>query len=229
MKQELEVTAISMHAYAYLWEPYAILPSGASVGDQYGPLVVSKQNYTIKDLAGKQVAIPGLLTTAFLVLQLLEKNIKPIVMPFDEILPAVVSGKVDVGVIIHEGQLTYQQYGVYKIVDLGEWWYEKTKLPLVLGTNVIRKDLGREAMRRFSRLLRASIEFGLSHRQETLKYALQYGRGMDTTLGDRFIEMYVSPYTVDLGRPGRESVIKMLDWAYREKLIPKKIEVEYVD
>ena len=227
LKKELEVTAVSMHAYAYLYHDYAVLTSGCSVGDQYGPLVLSKKPMKKEELKGKKVGIPGKLTTAWLVLQLWQSGIIPVEMPFDQIMPAVASGQLEAGVIIHEGQLTYTNNQLHKIEDLGQWWHRETQLPLVLGTNVVKKDLGHESVAALSKLMKESIEYGLAHRKDALDYALQYGRGMTQEQGDRFIEMYVSPYTVDLGEPGKESVIVMFDRAVHEGILPEMVRVEY--
>src|SRR5580704_6979193 len=185
LRGELEVTAISIHAYAFLLDKYALLPSGCSMGDRYGPMVVARKPLTIGDLRTTKIAVPGTMTTAFLTLRLLAGEFAYEVMPFDQILDAVASGEFDAGLIIHEGQLTFQNQGLHLVVDLGVWWQERTGLPLPLGGNAVRRDLGPETMKEISRLLKESIRYGLDHRDEALAYALQYARDMDKTLADR--------------------------------------------
>ncbi len=227
-RQELDVTAISLHAYAYVLEHYALLPSGASVGDRYGPLVVAREPMSLPQLASVQIAIPGKLTTAFLALQLLLREFDYIEMPFDAILPAVASGEVDAGLIIHEGQLTYTEAGLCKVCDLGEWWYVETGLPLPLGVNVIRKSLGAKAMSEISALLTQSIRYGLDHRSDALEHALQYGRGLETGDADKFVGMYVNDWTLDLGERGRKGVQLLLERASDRGLIPGPVHLEFV-
>ena len=198
---ELEVTAISVHAYAYVAEDYAFMPCGASIGDQYGPLVVSKK--PIETLAGKRIAIPGKMTTAYLTLSLFQPDFEAETRPFDKILDAVQQDEVDAGLIIHEGQLTYAREGLHKVIDLGEWWYEETGLPLPLGANVIRRDLGTERIREITALLKQSIQYSLEHREGGLEYAMTYARDMETSLADKFVGMYVNDYTLDYGEKGR--------------------------
>lgn len=231
---ELEVTAVSIHAYAHLLDKYALLPSGCSMGDKYGPMVVAKKPLAVADLPDVTIAVPGTLTTAFLTLRLLFNDIAPgrpvryEVMPFDEILNAVESGKYDAGLIIHEGQLTFQNQGLKLVVDLGVWWQEKTGLPLPLGGNVVRKDLGEATMTEISRLLKESIRYGLEHRKEALNHALQYARDMDVTLADKFVGMYVNDWTLDYGERGRAAVRRLLDEAHRAGIIPTPVAVEFV-
>ncbi|NBR08014.1 MAG: ABC transporter substrate-binding protein, partial [Planctomycetes bacterium] len=206
LKQELDISAISLHAFAYLSDKYALLSSGCSMGDRYGPMVVAKKAYTIEELKNLRIAVPGTLTTAFLSLSLLLGNkFQYEVVPFDQILNVVEQGKVDAGLIIHEGQLTFQNQGLKLVVDLGVWWHEKTGLPLPLGGNVVRKDLGHSIISEASRLIRESIHYGLDHRKEALAYALQYGRDLDQGLADKFVGMYVNDWTVDYGEKGRKA------------------------
>ena len=234
LKGELEVTAVSIHAYSFLLDKYALLPSGCSMGDKYGPMVVAKKKLAVADLPNVTIAVPGTMTTAFLTLKLLFADIAPgkevrfEVMPFDHILGAVESGAFDAGLIIHEGQLTFQNQGLSLVVDLGVWWQEKTGLPLPLGGNVVRKDLGVETMREISRLLKLSIEYGLEHRREALDYALKYARDMDVTLADKFVGMYVNDWTLDYGDRGRAAVRKLLDEAHAAGIIAKPVAVEFV-
>jgi 1,4-dihydroxy-6-naphthoate synthase len=234
MNGELEVSAVSIHAYSHLLDKYALLPSGCSMGDQYGPMVVARKALALADLPAVTIAVPGTLTTAFLTLRLLFNDIAPgkevryEVMPFDHILDAVASGKCDAGLIIHEGQLTFQNQGLKLVVDLGVWWQDKTGLPLPLGGNVVRKDLGDATMKEISRLLKLSIQYGLEHRREALDYALKYARDMDVTLADKFVGMYVNDWTLDYGDRGRAAVRKLLDEAHAAGVIEKPVAVEFV-
>jgi 1,4-dihydroxy-6-naphthoate synthase len=234
MNGELEVSAVSIHAYSLLLDKYALLPSGCSMGDQYGPMVVAKKPLTVADLPNVTMAVPGTLTTAFLTLRLLfhdiasGKSVRYDVMPFDQIIDAVATGQYDAGLIIHEGQLTFQNQGLKLVVDLGVWWQEKTGLPLPLGGNVVRKDLGTETMREISRLLKESIRYGLAHRREALDYALRYARDMDVSLADKFVGMYVNDWTLDYGERGRMAVRRLLDEAYRAGVIDRPVAVEFV-
>jgi 1,4-dihydroxy-6-naphthoate synthase len=229
LNQELDISAISLHAFAYLSDKYALLSSGCSMGDRYGPMVVAKKAYTIDELKSLRIAVPGTLTTAFLSLSLLlGSKFKYEVVPFDEILNAVEQGKVDAGLIIHEGQLTFQNQGLKLVVDLGVWWYEKTGLPLPLGGNVVRKDLGADIISEASRLIRESINYGLDNRKEALAYALQYGRDLDTGLADKFVGMYVNDWTVDYGEKGRKAVQLLLTEGHKAGVIPHPVLVEFV-
>ncbi len=229
LKQELDISAISLHAFAYLSDKYALLSSGCSMGDRYGPMVVAKKAYTIEELKSLRIAVPGTLTTAFLSLSLLlGSKFQYEVVPFDEILNAVEQGKVDAGLIIHEGQLTFQNQGLKLVVDMGVWWYEKTGLPLPLGGNVVRKDLGAGIISEASRLIRESIHYGLDHREEALAYALQYGRDLDTGLADKFVGMYVNDWTVDYGEKGRKAVQLLLNEGHKAGVIPHPVLVEFV-
>jgi 1,4-dihydroxy-6-naphthoate synthase len=196
LKGEYEITAVSFHAYAYVEDKYVLLPSGASMGDRYGPMVVAREPQTLEDLRGKKIAIPGTMTTAYLALMLLQPDFEEVVIPFDQIMEAVEKGDVDAGLLIHEGQLTYADRKLHLIVDLGEWWFQLTKLPLPLGGNVIRRDLGKEDIKEISRLLRASIQYALDHRDEALKYAMQYAGDLDVATADRFVGMYVNERTL---------------------------------
>jgi 1,4-dihydroxy-6-naphthoate synthase len=222
-----EVSAVSFHAYAHLTDKYILLPHGSSMGDDYGPIVVAREDGP-SSLKGVTVAIPGTLTTAFLALRIYDPSVETVVMPFDEIQDAVREGRVAAGLLIHEGQLTYQDEGLKKIVDLGEWWADRTGgLPLPLGGNVIRRDLGPPMIETVSRLLHESIAYALNHRQEALDYALQFGRGLDRAKADRFVGMYVNELTLEYGERGREAVQRLFDEAWEKRLVPKKIDVEY--
>ena len=225
---ELEVSAVSIHAYAYISNRYALLSSGSSMGDKYGPRLVSKERMGRGDLKGKTVAVPGEWTTAYLALKLYEPEVEHVVVPFDEIMGRVTRGEVDVGLIIHEGQLTHESEGLFLIEDLGEWWYGETDLPLPLGGNVVRRDLGEETTREVARLLKASIQYSLDHREEALAYALDYARDLPPELADRFVSMYVNDWTVDYGERGREAVRTLLVRGYEAGIIPHKVEVEFV-
>jgi len=224
-----EVTAVSFHAYAHLLDRYALLPHGASMGDRYGPVLVTRSDGP-RELEGVTVAIPGMLTTAYLALQLYQPGVAYEVMPFDEIQPAVHAGKVAAGLLIHEGQLTYADEGLRPIVDLGVWWADRTGgLPLPLGCNVIRRDLGADTMRRVSRLLHDSIAYALDHRADALEYAQEYGRGLDPDKTDRFVGMYVNELTLDYGDRGCAAVERLFGEAYEKKLIPNPVPVEFVE
>ena len=224
---ELEVTAISVHAYAYVAQHYALMPCGASIGDRYGPLVVSKEPMQREALADKKIAIPGKMTTAYLTLRLCQPNFDPEVVQFDQILSYVQEGNADAGLIIHEGQLTYGQSGLHKVVDLGEWWHQETGLPLPLGANAIRRDLGAEKIRRITSLLKRSIQYSLEHREGGLAYAMNYARDMETELADRFVGMYVNDYTLDYGEKGRAGVRALMERGYRSGVIPHPVDVEF--
>ena len=223
---ELEVTAISVHAYAYVAKDYMFMPCGASIGDQYGPLVVSKT--PMDTLAGKRIAIPGKMTTAYLTLSLFEPNFEAEPRPFDKILDAVQQDEVDAGLIIHEGQLTYAREGLHKVIDLGEWWYEETGLPLPLGANVIRRDLGTEKIRKITALLKQSIQYSLEHRESGLAYAMTYARDMETSLADKFVGMYVNDYTLDYGEKGRAGVRELLHRGNASGIIPHRVDADFV-
>ena len=229
MKGELEITAISLHAYPYVKDKYALMGCGCSMGDNYGPMIVSKKPFTPDELKTKRIAIPGTLTTAFLAMQLLlGKGVHTVIKPFDEILQYVEAGYADAGLIIHEGQLTYQNNGLVCSIDLGKWWREKTGLPLPLGGNVIRRDLGEPVMREVTGILKRSIEFSLAHRTEAVRHALQYARNMNEKLADEFVGMYVNHWTLDYGPQGRAAVNALLDAGAKASLIPACTPVEFM-
>jgi 1,4-dihydroxy-6-naphthoate synthase len=228
LEGELEVSAVSIHAYAYLADKYALLSSGSSMGDRYGPRLVSKEVMARKDLRGKTVAVPGERTTAFLVLKLYEPQVEHVVVPFDEITDLVARGGADVGLLIHEGQLTHESGGFTLIEDLGEWWHGETGLPLPLGGNVVRRDLGEETMREVARLIKASIRYALDHREEALAYALNYARDLPPEKVDTFVSMYVNEWTVDYGETGRKAVQTLLSRGHEAGIIPHKAKVEFM-
>jgi 1,4-dihydroxy-6-naphthoate synthase len=228
---ELEVTAVSLHAYAYLSDRYALLAHGASIGDRYGPRIVSRvpaPRDARSALAGKLVAVPGELTTAFLTLRLYQPDVRHVVVPFDQIEDFVVAGKADAGLLIHEGQLTFGDRGLHLWADMGEWWYGETRLPLPLGGNVVRRDLGDELMRAIARDLKASIEYGLAHRTDALRHAQGFSRGLDAARTDRFVGMYVNAYTVDYGEQGRRAVAELLRRAHAARVIPHAVDLAFV-
>src|SRR3989338_920686 len=206
---ELEVTALSAFAFFQVADRYALMPCGASIGDNYGPILVSKKSMYSKELAGKKIAVPGLHTTAYLALRLFLPDFKEVVVPFDKILSVVEAGEADGGLLIHEGQLTYEKLGFKKVADLGQWFYEMTKLPLPLGVDAIRKNLGRDVMRKVTKLLRDSIQYGLKYRAEALQYALKFGRGIAESTADEFVGMYVNDFTVDMGKKGRDGLVTL--------------------
>lgn len=226
---ELEVTAVSIHAYAYLSDRYALLPHGASMGDRYGPRLVTGSAMTKKDLRGRRIAVPGPLTSAYLALRLYEPDFEPVFMPFDQIDEAVLSGRIDAGLLIHEGQLTYAAQGLRLIADMGEWWFGETGLPLPLGGNVIRKDLDETLKRKISRHLRESISYGLTHRANALDHAMRYARGLARSDADTFVGMYVNDWTLDYGERGREAIRLFLARGVEAGIIPHPVTVEFVD
>lgn len=231
LKGTYEVSAISIHAFPYVADKYALLSSGASMGDNYGPMVVAKEKFDINQLKNKKIAVPGTLTSAFLALQLFleSKDFNYEVIPFDQIIPAVKEGKVDAGLIIHEGQLTYKDEGLECIVDLGKWWHKKTEgLPLPLGGNVIRKDLGEKVMKEISEILKESIKYSLEHREEAVDYALKFARDMTKEKADKFIGMYVNDLTVDYGQRGKKAIELFLNEAKNLNLIPDIPEIKFV-
>lgn len=229
MKGELEITAVSLHAYPYLRQKYALTACGCSMGDNYGPMIVAKEPFTLEQLKSKRIAIPGTLTTAFLGMQLLlGKGVHTVVKPFDQILEYVQAGYADAGLIIHEGQLTYQNNGLVCCVDLGKWWSEKTGLPMPLGGNVIRRDLGEKTMLEVTAILKKSITFSLEHRAQAVRHALQYARDMNEKLADEFVGMYVNHWTLDYGPRGREAVNALLDAGAKAGLIPQCTPVEFI-
>jgi 1,4-dihydroxy-6-naphthoate synthase len=223
-----DVTAISFHAYAYVSDSYALLPHGASIGDNYGPIVVSKEQIDPTDLGKYKIAIPGELTSAFLALRIFNSDFKYEVVPFDQIIDAVLEGRCDAGLLIHEGQLFYQSKGLHKVIDLGEWWHGRTGLPLPMGGNVIRRDLGPELMLRVSQYLHEGISYSLDNREDALAYALQFARGMDPNLADRFVGMWVNELTLDYGDRGREAVRRLLDEGFERGIIPHRVKVDFV-
>ncbi len=227
---EYEVTAVSIHAYPHVADRYALTSCGASMGDGYGPLVVTREPRTTAELAGMTIAVPGLRTTAYLVLQLLlgRGTFEPRVTMFDEIPEAVLAGRVEAGLLIHEGQLTYGRAGLHRVIDLGAWWQQRTGLPLPLGGNAIRRDLGPERMSAITGLIRASIRYGLAHRAEAVKYALRFGRGLDEALADRFVGMYVNEWTLDYGPRGREAVERLLADGAAAGLVPAVGTIDFV-
>ena len=229
LRGELEVTAVSIHAYAYLADRYALLPHGASMGDQYGPRLVAREPMSRASVRGKRVAIPGPLTSAFLAMRLYEPDFIPVPTPFDVIEDAVERGDVDLGLLIHEGQLTFADRGLHLVADMGEWWFTETGLPLPLGGNVVRKDLGASLTREISRHLRASIAYGLKHRKGALDHAMQYARGLERSRADTFVGMYVNDWTLDYGDRGRQAVRLFLNRGHDSGFIPKRVNVEFVD
>jgi len=224
-----DITAISFHAYPYLEDKYVLLPSGASFGDRYGPVIVSRAGSGSTSLKGKRVAIPGKMTTAYLVLQLYEPEVDAVVTSFDQILETVARGEVDAGVVIHEGQLTYAGAGLRKVLDLGEWWYQETGLPLPLGGNAIRRSLDDRTKHSVAALLKESILYSLHHREEALTYAQQFARGLDTPTADRFVAMYVNEWTLDYGERGRRAVQELLDRGFQKGILPKAVKAQYVE
>jgi 1,4-dihydroxy-6-naphthoate synthase len=222
-----DVTAISFHAYAYVADKYALLPHGASIGDNYGPIVVSRELAVPEDIPNLKIAIPGKLTSAFLALQLFNSDFQYEVVPFDKIIDAVLEGRVDAGLLIHEGQLFYQKKGLHKVLDLGEWWHERTSLPLPMGGNAIKRDLGPELIKEVSNLLRQSIGYSLNNREDALQYALQFARDMDPALADRFVGMWVNDLTLDYTERGREAVRRLLQEGYEKGIIPNQVPVDF--
>jgi 1,4-dihydroxy-6-naphthoate synthase len=226
---ELDVTAVSIHAYAYLSDRYALLPHGASMGDGYGPMLVSKVLMTREGIAGRRIAVPGLMTSAYLALRLFQPDFVPVVTPFDKIEETVLAGDVDAGLLIHEGQLTYKDDGLHLIADMGAWWLEKTGLPLPLGGNVIRKDMPRDLQKKVSRHLRESIAYGLDHRKNALDHAMRFARGLDRGKADAFVGMYVNDWTLDYGDRGRRAIRLFLDEGVKSGVITRPVTVEFVD
>ena len=229
LRSELEVSAVSIHAYAHFADRYALMSCGASMGDGYGPLVVAREPLNLDQLATRTVAVPGTMTSAFLALRLALGRFEHRVMPFDRILQTVAEGRADAGLIIHEGQLTYSRHGLHKVLDLGVWWAERTGgLPLPLGGNVVRKDLGDRTMRVLTRILRDSIRYGLEHREPALEYALGFGRGLDAPLANRFVGMYVNELTRDYGERGRSAITRFLEQGSAAGIVPRAPDVEFV-
>ena len=227
--RDYDVTAVSFHAYAYISDHYALLPSGASIGDGYGPIVVARENISAGELSKYKIAVPGTLTSAFLALRLHTNEFEYKVVPFDRIIDTVVSGKADAGLLIHEGQLTYHENGLRKILDLGAWWKKETGLPLPMGGNAIKRDLGGDLQREVSGWLKRSIRFSLEHRHDALAYAMQFARDLKPELADKFVSMWVNDRTLDYGESGRKAVQLLLDEGYRKGIIPKEVKVEFVE
>lgn len=228
LKGTYEVSAISIHAFPYVADKYILLPTGSSMGDRYGPMIVSKTELTRGQLAKTVIAVPGEMTTAFLALKIFNPDIAYRVVPFDRIIPKVLDGEFEAGLIIHEGQLTYARQGLNKIVDLGEWWFAETGLPLPLGGNVIRRDLGEPLMKRVSDFIQRSIQYSLDHRREALQYALKFAGDMDPELADRFVGMYVNHWTLDYGDVGRKAIRTLLNRGREIGIIKKEINVEFL-
>jgi 1,4-dihydroxy-6-naphthoate synthase len=223
-----DVSAISFHAYPYVQDKYTLMPCGGSVGEQYGPMVISPRMVGLEELKSMKIAVPGTMTTAYLALKLFAPKIETAVVPFDRIIPEVLSGKYEAGLIIHEGQLTYERSGLKRILDLGRWWHEQTGLPLPLGGNAIRRELGPELIAQVTKALRDSIQYALDHREPALAYAMQFARDLDPQMADRFVGMYVNNRTLDYGEDGRQAVVKLLDMGYKAGIIPHKPAVEFV-
>jgi 1,4-dihydroxy-6-naphthoate synthase len=223
-----DVTAISFHAYPYLQKTYALMTCGGSVGEGYGPMVVAPRAFSESEIKQKKIAVPGKLTTAYLALKLFAPEIETEVVPFDQIIPQVLEGKYEAGLIIHEGQLTYDRSGLYRVIDLGKWWLQTTGLPLPLGGNAIRRSLGPELISSVSGALRDSIQYALDHREQALQYAMQFARDLDPRLADRFVGMYVNERTLDYGADGKEAIRRLLETGYREGIISVKPQVEFV-
>jgi 1,4-dihydroxy-6-naphthoate synthase len=224
-----DVTAISFHAYAYVSDKYALLPHGASIGDKYGPILVSKEPRKPEDIGNMTIAIPGELTSAFLALRIYNNEFEYVVTPFDEIIDVVKSGAVDAGLLIHEGQLFYKRMGLEKVLDLGEWWHEQTGLPLPMGGNAIKRDLGEDLMKQVSRYLHSSIVYSMENREDALTYAMQFARDMSPDLADRFVAMWVNDLTLDYGQRGREAVRRLLQEGEDAGIIPYHVDVDFVE
>ena len=229
MRGTYDVTAVSFHVYAYIADKYALLPHGASIGDKYGPVVVSREPAKAEDLSSLRIAVPGTLTSAFLALKIYNPDFEYEVVPFDKIIDAVESGRCDAGLLIHEGQLFYEKIGLHKVLDLGEWWHERTGLPLPMGGNAIRRDLGTKTMKQVSELLRESIQYSLDNREDALQYAMQFARDMDIELADRFVAMWVNDLTLDYTERGREAVARLLKEGFERGIIPNRVDIEFVD
>jgi 1,4-dihydroxy-6-naphthoate synthase len=230
LRGEYEITAVSFHAYVYIEDRYILLPSGGSMGEKYGPMIVAREAMSPEDLRGKKIAVPGTMTSAYLVLKLYQPDFEAVVVPFDQIMDAVKTGSVDAGLLIHEGQLTYASEQLHKIIDFGEWWDQETGgLPLPLGGNVIRRDLGKEDINAISRLLKESIQYALDHREDALEYAMQFARDLDTATADRFVGMYVNERTLDYGEDGRRAIQLLFDRAHQAGLTPKPMQAEFAE
>lgn len=223
-----DVTAISFHAYPYLQDNYTLMACGGSVGEGYGPMIVAGKHFSLDEIKQVRIAIPGELTTAALTLKLFAPEVRTTIVPFDQIIPQVLAGKHEAGLIIHEGQLTYSTSGLFKVLDLGQWWREETGLPLPLGGNAIRRSLGEETMRVVTKALRESIQHGLDHREEALAYAMQFARDLDTQLANRFVSMYVNERTLNYGEDGRQAIRKLLELGHERGIIPHPVKVDFV-
>ena len=226
---KLDVTALSVHAYGYLMDQYALLACGGSFGDRVGPVVVSRKPMTVGELADVRIAVPGTMTSAYLLLKLLLMNFRFEVVRFDKIMDAVKSGAVDAGLLIHEGQIRYEEMGLHLVVDLGQWWHADTGLPVPLGVNGIRKNLGTELMHQVSGLLKQSIQYARGHSAEAVAYAMKYGRGMNAAATERFVKMYVNPLTENMGKEGREAILRLLTRGYHAALVPRPMAMEIVE
>jgi 1,4-dihydroxy-6-naphthoate synthase len=223
-----DITAISFHAYPYLQDKYAMMPSGGSVGEGYGPMIVASRNMAVEEIANVKIAVPGTMTTAYLALKLFAPDVVTEVVPFDEIIPKVLEGKYEAGLIIHEGQLTFNRVGLHRIVDMGKWWRDLTGMPLPLGGNAIKRDLGPALINSCCNALRDSIQYALDNREEALQYAMQFARDLDVQQADKFVGMYVNERTLDYGKDGREAISKLLEMGYERGIIPQKPIVEFV-
>ncbi len=223
-----DITAISFHAYPYIQDKYAVMPSGGSVGEGYGPMIVATRNIPVEEISKIKIAVPGTMTTAYLALKLFAPDAVTEVVPFDEIIPKVLEGKYEAGLIIHEGQLTFNKVGLQRIVDMGKWWRDLTGMPLPLGGNAIKRDLGPALTTSCCNALRDSIQYALDHREEALQYAMQFARDLDVQQADKFVGMYVNERTLDYGKDGREAIVKLLDMGYERGIIPHKPNVDFV-
>jgi len=229
LKGELEMTAISLAAYPYCAHRYLLLPTGASVGDGYGPILVARRSMGVEEFSQLRIAVPGKMTTAALLLELAVKPVERVILPFDRILTAVGEGKVDAGVLIHEGQLTYASAGLKKILDLGDWWKRKTGLPVPLGVNAVRRDLGPDRIRELAALFKRSLEYAFSHRKEALEYAQQFSRGLSFSDTDRFVRLYVNRFSLECRPAASAAMQRLLDWAAQEGLTPRRVPIEFTE
>ena len=223
-----DITAISFHAYPYVQDKYALMPTGGSVGEGYGPMIVASRNMSLDEIKRCTIAVPGTMTTAYLTLKLFAPEIVTEVVPFDDIIPKVLEGKYEAGLIIHEGQLTFNKVGLHKILDMGKWWRDQTGLPLPLGGNAIRRELGPELLNSSCTALRDSIQYALDNREEALQYAMQFARDLEPQMADKFVGMYVNERTLDYGKDGREAIVKLLEMGHQAGIIPQKPNVEFV-
>ncbi|HME32093.1 MAG TPA: MqnA/MqnD/SBP family protein [Terriglobales bacterium] len=223
-----DITAISFHAYPYIQDKYALMPSGGSVGDGYGPMIVAARNMSLDEIKHCTIAVPGTMTTAYLTLKLFAPEIATEVVPFDDIIPKLLEGKYEAGLIIHEGQLTFNKVGLHKILDMGKWWRDKTGLPLPLGGNAIRRELGPALLNSSCAALRDSIQYALDNREEALQYAMQFARDLEPQMADKFVGMYVNERTLDYGKDGREAIVTLLEMGHQAGIIPQKPSVEFV-